>query len=138
MEASDIRRLREILERSFKAGGKTKLSRLFQAFLSECSCELSATGAETYSYAYQPNRLRDDAIIISLSGLVERYPRYGFPKLFQMLTRKVHAQNHKRVHRVYCKMGLNISSKEKSVYRIGIHSHSRCHCLPTLVRRLSS
>ena len=48
-----------------------------------------------------------------MSELVERYPRYGFPKLFQMLRRKGHAWNHKRVHRVYCKMGLNIRRKGK-------------------------
>ena len=64
-------------------------------------------------YAYQPDLHKDDEVILALSELVERYPRYGFPKLFQMLRRKGCAWNHKRVHRVYCKMGLNIRRKGK-------------------------
>ena len=47
-----------------------------------------------------------------LNELIERYPRYGFPKLFQMVRRKG-LPNHKRVHRVYCKMGLSIRRKGK-------------------------
>lgn len=75
------------------------------------SCRL--LGLSRTVYAYQSNRQRDDAVIIAVSELVERYPRYGFPKLFQILRRKGHAWNHKRVHRVYCQMGLNIRRKRK-------------------------
>lgn len=64
-------------------------------------------------YHYQPNVDKDDQVIVALSELVERYPRYGFAKLFQLLRRKGSPWNHKRVHRVYCKMGLNIRRKGK-------------------------
>lgn len=64
-------------------------------------------------YAYQVDLHKDDEVILALSELVERYPRYGFPKLFQVLRRNGFAWNHKRVHRVYCKMGLNIRRKGK-------------------------
>ncbi|PID57493.1 hypothetical protein CSB45_06580 [candidate division KSB3 bacterium] len=48
-----------------------------------------------------------------LNELVDRYPRYGFPKLFALLKRQGYRWNHKRVHRVYCKMGLNMRRKGK-------------------------
>ncbi len=58
-----------------------------------------------YHYAPDPNRDRE--VIEKLNELVERYPRYGFPKLFAVLKREGYNWNHKRIHRVYCKMGLN-------------------------------
>ena len=64
-------------------------------------------------YSYQPNQDRDIPVIETLSALVERYPRYGFPKLFQLIKRQGKGWNHKRVHRIYCKMGLNIRRKGK-------------------------
>ncbi len=48
-----------------------------------------------------------------LNELVERYPRYGFSKLFVLIKRQGYRWNHKRVHRVYCKMGLNMRRKGK-------------------------
>lgn len=53
-------------------------------------------------YCYQPDTRRDEAVIQVLTGLAERYPRYGFKKLFQVLRRQGHVWNHKRVHRIYC------------------------------------
>ena len=64
-------------------------------------------------YQYQPDNTRDNPVIEALSRLVEKYPRYGFPKLFVLLKREGHAWNHKRVHRVYCKMKLNMRRKYK-------------------------
>jgi putative transposase len=75
------------------------------------SCRL--LGLSRTVYKYRPDANRDNELIAALSELVERYPRYGFPKLFQMLRRKGLVWNHKRVHRVYCKMGLNIRRKGK-------------------------
>ncbi|MFT5702551.1 MAG: putative transposase [Desulforhopalus sp.] len=39
-------------------------------------------------YQYQPDLNRDYEVIVTLSELVEKYPRYGFPKLYQMIRRK--------------------------------------------------
>lgn len=64
-------------------------------------------------YPYQPDLHKDDEVILALSELVERYPYYGFPKLFHMLRRNGVAWNHKQVHRVYFKMGLNIRRRGK-------------------------
>ncbi|MCH5485894.1 IS3 family transposase, partial [Salmonella enterica subsp. diarizonae serovar 16:z10:e,n,x,z15] len=42
-----------------------------------------------------------------------RYPRYGFPKLFQVLRRQGYQWNHKRNHRIYCLLKLNFRRKGK-------------------------
>ena len=38
-------------------------------------------------YCYQLNRHRDDEVIATLQSAVERYPTYGFSKLFKILRR---------------------------------------------------
>jgi len=43
----------------------------------------------------------------------ERYPRYGFPKLFQVLKRQGYQWNHKRIHRIYSLLKLNFRRKGK-------------------------
>ncbi|KYP00562.1 transposase [Yersinia pestis] len=45
--------------------------------------------------------------------MVERYPRDGFFKVFQILRRWGYVWNHKRVHRIYCLLKLNIRRKGK-------------------------
>ncbi|HCB1085723.1 TPA: transposase [Klebsiella variicola subsp. variicola] len=46
---------------------------------------------------------------MALTVAAERYPRYGFEKLFQVLRRQGKRWNHKRVHRIYCLLKLNFS-----------------------------
>ena len=64
-------------------------------------------------YFYQPDTRRDEPVILALTELAERYPRYGFKKLFQLLRRQGNAWNHKRVHRIYCLLKLNFRRKGK-------------------------
>jgi putative transposase len=64
-------------------------------------------------YCYQPGTRRDEAVIQVLTGLAERYPRYGFKKLFQVLRRQGHVWNNKRVHRIYCLLKLNFRRNGK-------------------------
>lgn len=64
-------------------------------------------------YHYRPDDSRDEPVIQALLALVERYPRYGFRKLFVILRREGHCWNHKRVHRVYCQLNLNMRRKGK-------------------------
>lgn len=64
-------------------------------------------------YSYQPDTTRDDPVIAALQNAVERYPRYGFKKLFLILRRQGHAWNHKRIYRVYCLLKLNLRRKGK-------------------------
>jgi putative transposase len=64
-------------------------------------------------YFYQPDTRRDEPVIHALTELAERYPRYGFKKLFQLLRRQGNTWNHKRVHRIYCLLKLNFRRKGK-------------------------
>lgn len=58
-------------------------------------------------YRYQPNTQRDDEVIAGLQQAIEKYPAYGFSKLYKILRRWGYRWNHKRVHRVYCLLNLN-------------------------------
>ncbi len=64
-------------------------------------------------YFYQPDTRRDEPVIHALTELAERYPRYGFKKLFQLLRRQGNTWNHKCVHRIYCLLKLNFRRKGK-------------------------
>lgn len=74
-------------------------------------CRLVGISRSVYSYC--PDFNRDHPVIETLSELVAKYPRYGFPKLFAVIKRQGKKWNHKRVHRVYCQMGLNMRRKGK-------------------------
>jgi len=59
---------------------------------------------------YQPVRdrvERDMPVATALSELADAKPGLGFWKLFRRLRRQGHRWNHKRVHRIYCRLGLN-------------------------------
>ncbi|MCW0346335.1 hypothetical protein NB703_004428 [Pantoea ananatis] len=43
-------------------------------------------------YFYQPDTRRDEPVIHALTELAERYPRYGFKKLFQLLRNRAIVQ----------------------------------------------
>lgn len=69
---------------------------------------LSRTG-----YYYQPAADKDEAVIKELIEVTERYPRYGFRKVFVKLRQAGFSWNHKRVYRIYCELQLNIRRKGK-------------------------
>ena len=58
-------------------------------------------------YRYKPDTSRDDEVIAKLQEAAERYPAYGFGKLFKILRRWGHPWNHKRVYRLYCELNMN-------------------------------
>ncbi len=64
-------------------------------------------------YHYKPDTSRDKPVIKALQDLADRYPRYGFGKMFPILRRRGYKWNHKRVYRVYCALGLNMRRKVK-------------------------
>ncbi len=57
--------------------------------------------------AYQRREQDDEVIIAVLQELAERFPDRGFSKYYKLIRRRGHDWNHKRVHRVYCVLGLN-------------------------------
>lgn len=64
-------------------------------------------------YHYRPNTTRDEPVISALQAAAERYPRYGFPELFQILRRQGYPWNHKGGHRINCLLRLNFRRKGK-------------------------
>lgn len=72
-----------------------------------------SVGISRSSYQYTPNVQRDDAVIFAIQTIAERYPAYGFGKLFAALRRQGHRWNHKRIRRLYCLLGLNKKRRGK-------------------------
>ena len=70
--------------------------------------ELSRT-----SYAYQPDTGKDRPVIEALQKLAEEHPRWGFRLMFDALRRDGYRWNHKRVHRIYTQLQLNLRRKGK-------------------------
>lgn len=65
------------------------------------------------AYYYQP-RHRDDAELIdALLALIDKHPRWGFPKRRKRLRTLGHRWNHKRIYRVYLLLKLNMRRKNK-------------------------
>ncbi len=76
------------------------------------SCQ--AVGLSRSVYAYESTRKQNDQPVINaLLALVDKYPGYGFRKLYVLLRRQGYRWNHKRVYRVYCGLKLNIRRKSK-------------------------
>ena len=76
------------------------------------ACEAFCISRGTY---YYQAKLIDDAEIIDVvSELAQKYPRYGFRKLFKRLRLLGHKWNHKRVYRIYCGLKLNLRRKTKA------------------------
>ena len=69
------------------------------------ACKVVGIGCSVYRY--KPNKERDDEVIAGIQLAVERYPAYGFSKLLKILRRWGHPWNHKRLHRLYCRLKLN-------------------------------
>lgn len=68
------------------------------------------------SVLYRPriDRLeRDREVIDALNEIVVQRPRWGFWKCFYRIRGDGHVWNHKRVHRIYCDMKLNLKRRTK-------------------------
>ena len=75
------------------------------------ACRAASISRVCYMYQCKP---QDDSLIKRiLRQLSTRYPRYGFPKLFQLIRKAKYLWNHKRVWRVYRDMGLNLKRRIK-------------------------
>jgi hypothetical protein len=66
---------------------------------------------------YRPpmSRARQDAsVITALTAVVAEHGRWGFWKCFDRLRLQGHGWNHKRVHRVYCALRLNLAAADEA------------------------
>lgn len=64
--------------------------------------------------AYQPQRpLHDAELIKRLKSLGERYPRYGYLMLHELLRREGLVANRKRTYRLYSELGMQVRTKRR-------------------------
>lgn len=72
------------------------------------ACRVVRLSRAAYYQPPMPASRRDAAVIAGITDAVTRYPRWGFWKLFDRLRTEGRPWNHKRVHRVYCALRLNL------------------------------
>lgn len=77
------------------------------------SCEALGLSRSAFYRREADVGMRDGAVIEALNEVVTRHGRWGFWKCFDVLRRKGHGWNHKRVWRVYCEMKLNLPRRAK-------------------------
>lgn len=77
----------------------------YHRFSERKSCGLVGISRRSYRYCSQKN---DDELIEVLNRISEAHPGYGFWKLYGKIRKEGHVWNHKRVHRVYVKLNMNI------------------------------
>jgi len=66
------------------------------------------------AYYYKPIKKAEDEVITRLlQEFAQEHPRWGFKKMMSKLKQQGHGWNHKRVHRIYIELGLNIRIKPK-------------------------
>jgi putative transposase len=70
-------------------------------------------GLNRSTYRYQANPQDDSAIVQELRQLAERQPRWGCKKMTHFLKNQGHGWNHKRIHRIYQELALNLHRKPK-------------------------
>ena len=60
------------------------------------------------AYYYKPKLSDDSEIIDVLNKLTDKHNRWGFSKCFKRIRKLGYQWNHKRVHRVYTALNLNL------------------------------
>lgn len=77
------------------------------------ACRIVRASRAAYYRLRRSALARDAAVIDALQAVVARHPQSGFWKRYRRLRRRGHPWNHKRVHRVYCALGLNLPRRTK-------------------------
>jgi putative transposase len=77
------------------------------------ACKVARLSRAAY---YKPGidwATRDGEVIAALQAIVVAEQRWGFWKCYDRMRNQGHRSNHKRVHRVYCRMKLNLPRRSK-------------------------
>jgi putative transposase len=77
------------------------------------ACRIVKLSRAAYYRRTSESQGRDGEVIYALNVVVDRHPRWGFWKCFDRLRLQGNRWNHKRVHRVYCAMKLNLPRRTK-------------------------
>ena len=77
------------------------------------ACSVVRLSRTAWYRAPRSSMERDRGVIEVLNEIVARKPRWGFWKLHDRLRIEGHRINHKRLHRVYCAMKLNLPRRTK-------------------------
>lgn len=86
------------------------MHKTYQLSIRRC-CQAVNLSRSVYRYRPRPNG--DAQVVEVLQQTVERYPTWGFKKLFVYLRKHGHQWNHKRMHRIYVSLSLNFRRKYK-------------------------
>jgi putative transposase len=70
-------------------------------------------GLSVSTLCYSPVPPKDDAIGESLKELAAKHRRFGHPRLFVVLKRQMPDVNHKRSHRIYTSLALQIGRRKR-------------------------
>ena len=77
------------------------------------ACALSGLNRASFYRQLKDWREVDSAVITAINDVLAKALRAGFWKCFKRLRRLGYGFNHKRVYRVYCRLGLNLPKRIK-------------------------
>ena len=77
------------------------------------ACGLIGLGRASYYRKPKDWREADSAVIDAINQILAKVPRAGFWKCYGRMRRRGYRFNHKRVYRVYCRLGLNLPRRVK-------------------------
>jgi len=77
------------------------------------ACRILGLSRTAYYRVPTDAAARDAAVIAVLNEIVDRRPRWGFWKCYDRMRLDGHPWNHKRVHRVYCALRLNLPRRTR-------------------------
>ena len=72
------------------------------------------------SYRYEPKQPDTGTLTERIKELAMKYPRFGYRRVWAMLRRAGMAINHKRVHRLWKRLGLALARKRPKKRRPGV------------------
>ena len=77
------------------------------------ACRIVGLSRAAYYRVPKRRAERDAEVIAALGAMVEKHPRWGFWKCYDRMRIEGSAWNHKRVHRVYCALRLNLPRRTR-------------------------
>ena len=77
------------------------------------ACKIVGISRSSWYRPIQNQQERDEAVIEVLNKVVSKHRRWGFWKCYNWMRNQGMKWNHKRVHRIYCALGLNLPRRTK-------------------------